>query len=400
MSNQSHQIIESSYRAYYGKLFSALLNQFGVSYVNEIEDAIQNSFLKSLKSWKPNHFPDNRENWLYIVAKNDLVNQIKRSTKSSSATINSEIADNAKTDDLRLQTILLFSSSKKISTQTKVIFILKNIFGLNVREIAESTLLNQDAIYKSIKRAKKTLQTEFVDTQIDSINAGHNEIIIVEEILYAVFNIGFDSFNEKVKSMVNEDLCLEALSLAKLLSEKYTSDSTKNLMALFCFHIARLPAKIDNGKLIPFIKQDKSKWNLELFNLGFHFLRKPDKLDKFYLEALIISKYMGTNTYDTAHWEEIIKLYELLIKCYNSPIVKLNLCYALHKAHRTSEALALLEDLKYELPDNHIYLSLVKADILKETNTEEAEQILHSVLNNMNQSIRKEYILENGFIKL
>ena len=93
-------------------------------------------------------------------------------------------------------------------------------------------------------------------------------------------------------------------------------------------------------------------------------------------------------------------LFELLIKCYNSPIVKLNLCYALHKAHRTSEALALLEDLKYELPDNHIYLSLVKADILKETNTEEAEQILHSVLNNMNQSIRKEYILENGFIKL
>lgn len=38
-----------NYRVLYGKLFSGLLSQFGINYVSEIEDAIQNSFLKSLK---------------------------------------------------------------------------------------------------------------------------------------------------------------------------------------------------------------------------------------------------------------------------------------------------------------------------------------------------------------
>lgn len=54
MKNKNSSVVESSYRTLYGKLFSALFNQFGANYVSEIEDAIQNSFYKSLKSWKQN----------------------------------------------------------------------------------------------------------------------------------------------------------------------------------------------------------------------------------------------------------------------------------------------------------------------------------------------------------
>ena len=46
MSNDLFQKEEINYRALYGKLFSGLLGQFGANYVSEIEDAIQNSFLK------------------------------------------------------------------------------------------------------------------------------------------------------------------------------------------------------------------------------------------------------------------------------------------------------------------------------------------------------------------
>jgi len=403
MTNKSYSIVESNYRASYGKLFSALINQFGVSSVNEIEDAIQNSFLKSLKSWKTNQIPDNKENWLYIVARNDVINQIKKKNKVNSEPVSLKAEESETANgDLRFQTILFLASSKNISTQAKVIFILKNIFGLNIREIAESTLLNQDALYKSINRAKKTLQLEFRDKQINSIlkEVTQNEISIVEEILYAVFNIGFDSFNEKIKSIVNEDLCLEALSLTKLLFEKYKLDSTRNLLALFCFHLARIPAKVSNGKLISFFEQDKASWNKELIDLGFYYLKKPEKLDKFHIEALIASKYMTANSYTIEHWNDITKLYEMLMKNFNSPIVTLNYCYCLHKIQRTKEALELLEQIKNELPNGHIYFSLVKANILKETSPKESDKIISSVLNKMNHTIRKEYLLENGFINI
>lgn len=403
MSNKRHSAIEANYRALYGKLYSALINRFGTNHVNEIEDAIQNSFLKSLKTWYADKIPDNEENWLFIVARNDVLNQIKKKSTVSPESILTETQENGTVkNDLRLETILFLSSSKKISDRAKAVFILKNIFGLSVQEISESTLLSQEAVYKSLNRTKNNLQLEFENKPVNLVTkeTDRYEISTVEEILYAVFNIGFDSFTDKVQSIVNEDLCLEALALAKELFKKYQQDSTKNLLALFCFHIARIPAKIDKGKLVSFFKQDQTKWNKELMGLGFIYLQKPEKLSRFYIEALIASKYMTANSYDAEHWNEIIKLYELLTEYHRSPIVKLNLCFGLYQANRTEEALILMADIEKELPNGHLYYSLVKAELLKAITPKESETILASVIDKMEQTIRKEYLLENGLITL
>ncbi len=394
MKSNTPSIVESSYRTYYGKLFSALLSQFGAKYITQIEDAIQNSFYKSLKSWKPNHIPDNKENWLFIVAKNEVLNQIKKESRSDINSIlqTKEEAENP-IEDLRLKTILFLARSKKVSSKAKVVFTLKNIFGLHIKEISECTLLSQDAIYKSINRAKNDFRQGIRNIEFDWTfgQVSEQEISIVEEILYAVFNIGFDSFNQKVESIVNEDLCLEALALAKILSNIFKKTTTKNLLALFCFHLARIPAKLKDGKIISFYEQDKTKWNNDFIKLGFHYLEKPEKLDKYYVEALITSKHMTTSLQGVEHWNEIVKLYQLLLSFTNSPIMKLNLCYCLYKAQRKDEAKALFEIVENELPGEHIYLSLVKVNIF----TLESEKIIEQVLKNINQKIRREYILEN-----
>lgn len=395
---------EINYRAIYGKLFSGLLNQFGTNYVSEIEDAIQNSFLKSLKIWTQNNVPNNKENWLFIVARNDVLNEIKKQKESHNFSVEqfedtSSISDET---DLRLQTISFISALENVSNQAKILFVIKNIFGLSISEISDSTLINQETIYKSINRTKKNIQVEFNGNGIDlnSITANQKAISIIEEILYAVFNIGFDSFSEKTENIVNEDLCLEAFALTKLLFNQYQSDSTSNLLALFCFHIARIPAKIDNGKLISFFNQNRVKWNKELFNLGFHYLKKPKKISKFYLEAIIISKYMSISELTQNDWTDIVNLYEMMQKVSQSPIVKLNYCFCLSKIGKTENTLAILAEIEKELPNEHIYFSLVKAKILKEINPEKADDLFISVMNKMNQKIRKEYLLENELIRL
>lgn len=395
---------EINYRAIYGKLFSGLLNQFGAGYVSEIEDSIQNSFLKSLKIWNKNNIPNNKENWLFIVARNDVLNQIKKQKETHNFFFQ-QIEDNSEGNsetDLRLQTIIFISSLKSVSNQAKILFVLKNIFGLSIPEIADNTLINQEAVYKSINRTKKTIQLEFNNKTIElnSIKANQKAISIVEEILYAVFNIGFDSFSEKTENIVNEDLCLEAFALTKFLLNQYQSDSTSNLLALFCFHISRIPAKMDNGKLISFFNQNREKWNKELFNLGFHYLKKPRKVSKFYLEAIIISKYMSISELTQNDWTDIVKLYEMMQKVSQSPIVKLNYCFCLSKIGKTENALAVLSEIEKELPNEHIYFSLVKAKILKEINPKEANDLFTSVMNKINQKIRKEYLLENELIRL
>ncbi len=395
---------EINYRALNGKLFSGLLNQFGTNYVSEIEDAIQNSFLKSLKIWKKNNIPNNKENWLFIVARNDVLNQIKKQKEnynfSVEETENQSLAINK--TDLRLQTIIFISSLKSISNQAKILFVLKNIFGLNVAEISDCTLIHQEAIYKSINRTKKSLQLEFSKKEIDlnAIVAHQQSILIVEEILYAVFNIGFDSFNEKTENIVNEDLCLEAFALTKLLFNQNNTGSTSNLLSLFCFHIARIPAKIANGKLVSFFNQNRKKWNKELVNLGFHYLKIPKKLNKFYLEAIIISKYMSINQLTSKDWTDIVKLYEMMQRVSQSPIVKLNYCFCLSKIGETERALLILSEIEKELPNEHIYFSLVKATILKEIAPKTSNELFNSVISKMSQNIRKQYLLENELIRL
>ncbi len=390
------------YRAIYGKLYASLLKQYGLSNCQEIEDAIQNAFLKSLKSWKPGDTPSNPQNWLYIVARNDLLNQLKQNSKvflKDKVCAGEEIKPSE--CDLRLETILLISSANKISKQAKTVFILKNIFGLHVKEISESMLLKEDAVYKTIHRARKKLHDEFGNQSITSLveDVGRSEVQLVEEILYAVFNVGFDSFSEKIESIVNEDLCLEALSLSKLLYRKFGFSSTANLLALFCFHLARIPAKVDEGRLVSFMDQNRTLWDRRLIQLGFHYLNQPKEPTKVYIETLIISRHMTTKSYKSDHWCNIIELYALLMRFSNSPIIKLNYCYCLFKANRKEEAMELLNNVEKEFNTHYTYFDLVKAELLKEVDPEKSKSMIIEVLDGFNQDIRKDYLMENTFVK-
>ncbi len=393
--------VESSFRSYYGKLFAALLRQYGSGHLNLIEDALQNAFYKAMKSWKSDRLPANPENWLFIVARNDLLNQMRRNSKIADApgdnSVESASEQAVLSEDLRLKTVVYLASFEQFSTKVKVIFILKNIFGLHVKELAECTLMSEHAIYKLLKRAVKDFERTASNGAFDCAfeSAGEKQIAIVEQILYAVFNMGFDSFSEKAMQTINEDLCLEALSLAKLLWNRYEPNSTRNLLALFCFHIARIPARIDNDSIVSFFEQDRSKWNADFIALGFHYLQKPGVQNRYHLEALIASKHMTNEINSPNHWQEIVLLYQLLLKLSNTPIVKLNLCYCLYKAGRQSEAKSLLLQIEKDLPAGHLYFSLVKAKILSAENGAVSQRLVRQVLGNVKQQIRREFILNN-----
>ncbi|GAA3755020.1 DUF6596 domain-containing protein [Flavobacterium ginsengiterrae] len=405
MNDSVFQKDQTDYRALSGRLFSALLSRFGTDYISEIEDAVQNSFLKSLKISDHKKKPDNLENWLFIVARNDVLNQIKakkekHDTDGFLPEQGDQPADQQK--DLRLQTILFIASMDIISAQSKIIFILKNIFGLSVAEIHSCTLLSEEAIYKSAGRTRKSIRQQYHSKPIDLHFIGKKKetAIIGEEILYSVFNIGFDSFSEKTQDIVNIDLCLEVFSLARLLLNEFKLDSTSNLLAVFSLHTARIPAKIENGKLIPFFDQNRSKWNAELFQLGVLYLKKPKIETRFYIEALIALKYMTVETFGENDWNDIINLYKLLQRISPSPIVKLNYCYCLSKTGNTKAALEMLAEVEKELPDRHVYFNIIKAKIMSETNPAESADLFNSVVNDLNQKIRKEHLLENELIRL
>jgi predicted RNA polymerase sigma factor len=133
-------------------------------------------------------------------------------------------------------------------------------------------------------------------------------------------------------------------------------------------------------------------WDQSLIQLGIQNLTKPVEFDKFYLEALIVSKHMITESYDQDHWQSIIDLYKLLQKNVNSPFVSLNLVYCLHQAGKVHESMEMLDNLENRLPAYHLYYSMVKLHVDQELSFQEKEYLIEKIFNKVDHEVRMNLI--------
>ena len=77
MNNE--KTIDHLFRHQFGKMVSILCRIFGLTHLETIEDAVQDTFVKAAISWRSG-LPDNPEAWLTTAAKNrtiDLFRQLK-----------------------------------------------------------------------------------------------------------------------------------------------------------------------------------------------------------------------------------------------------------------------------------------------------------------------------------
>ena len=77
----THQFTEHLFREFYQEVFSSLVIKFGAKHVDLIEDALQETFYKALKSWKYNAYPEKPKGWLFTVTKNYILNELKRNQR-------------------------------------------------------------------------------------------------------------------------------------------------------------------------------------------------------------------------------------------------------------------------------------------------------------------------------
>src|SRR5262249_47083431 len=82
------------------------------------------------------------------------------------------------------------------------------------------------------------------------------------DVLYQLFTEGYSTTDSEAG--IDEALCEDSLRLARLLTddERWTSPAAEALRALFCFHVARAPARTaDDGSLVLLHEQDRSQWD-------------------------------------------------------------------------------------------------------------------------------------------
>ena len=339
-------------------MVSYLTRIVGMGRLDLAEDVVQDTLCRALETWPLHGLPDNPSAWLMRVARNRAIDLLRRDDQfryfapelvhilrlredlpGETPAFEEEIRD----DQLRM----MFSCCHPgLSTEAQVTLILKTLCGFSVSEIAHALLASEDSIEKRLGRARKLFRLSGTFVEITNASDIPKRLEAVYQVIYLLFSEGYHG--SRSERMVREDLCFEAIRLALLLSEHPEGGKPKThaLLALLCFHAARLPDRTDDdGVLIQLEIQDRSKWDRDLMARGFQFLEKAsmgNELSEYHLEAGIASLHCAAPTYEKTEWTKILELYDMLYRLRPSPIVALNRAIALGKARGPEEGLAEL----------------------------------------------------------
>jgi RNA polymerase sigma factor (sigma-70 family) len=340
-----------------GKMVSYLTKIFGLRRLALAEDVVQDTLCRALEIWPVHGLPDNPSAWLMRAARNRAIDVLRRDNQfryfapelshflrlrddspGETPAFETEIRD----DQLRM----MFSCChSELSTEAQVTLILKTLCGFSVSEIAHALLAGEESIEKRLGRARKLFRLSGTFMEFSGALDISERLETVYRAIYLLFNEGYHG--SRSERTVREDLCYEAIRLAVLLSEhpEGAKPKTYALLALLCFHAARLPGRMDDGGLIQLEMQDRTKWDRDLIGRGFHFLERSstgDELSEYHVEAGIASLHCAAPAYEKTEWAKILELYDMLYRLKPSPIVALNRTIALGNALGPEQGLAEL----------------------------------------------------------
>jgi RNA polymerase sigma-70 factor (ECF subfamily) len=294
-------------------------------------------------------------------------------------------------------TLFFICCNPAIPEESQIALILKIFCGFSTAEIARAICTNEVTIQKRIYRARKTLQELNLKFEMPSSAELHVRLPVVHHVLYLIFNEGYHS--GKIDLPIRDELVEDAMRLCWQICEntKIATADTYALMALFCFHASRLYGRIDNdGILLDFKHQDRTKWNNELIQQGKKLLYRSAKMNTpgiYFAEAAISCEYSIAKRYQETNWSNIIRWYDKLISLHPSSAYLLQRAIASGELHGVSNGIKELKKIENDeiakVPAFHLAIAKWLSDL---NQTDEAILAYEKALTLTHLAIEKAYI--------
>ncbi len=377
-----HSAIEHLFRHEYGKVVSTLTNKYSSGLIDLIEDSVQEALLKATQLWPYKSIPENPSGWLYRVANNYLIDQLRRNKKI--VTIENYekiILDSVIIDDESLTSgiedellkMIFACAHPKLSQTEQIMLCLKLICGFSLKEISNALLKKEETVKKAITRAKKKFKSEIGKPEVPVRAELRNRLGVVLKVIYLLFNEGYKATHGE--HLIKQDICEEAIRLAKIINDhdNCKAPELSALLALMYFNSARFSARTnDKGDLITLEYQNRTLWDKGSIELGIKYLSDASygvNLSQYHIEAGIASEYVTSLSYEEINWELILTLYDMLLRIDRNPFVGLNRIVVFEKVNGPEQAMTELKTIENipELQKSHLYYS-IKADLLAKLN--------------------------------
>jgi RNA polymerase sigma-70 factor, ECF subfamily len=353
--------IEGHFRREYGRTVATLVRFLGD--IDVAEEAVQEAFIVAMDRWPVTGIPPNPGGWITTTARNRAIDHLRREAKRHDRhaqaaqlyepTPPAEPVGPVKDDRLRL---IFTCCHPALAPASQVALTLRLLGGLQTSEIARGFLVPEATMAQRLVRAKKKIAAAGIPYRIPGDAELPDRVRAVLAVVYLVFNEGYTASTGD--ELVRDDLCAEAIRLARLLAELMPDEAeVVGLLALLLLTQSRRPARAaSDGSLLLLPDQDRSRWDRSLVDEGQALVRwclRRNQPGLYQIQAAISAVHSDAETAEATDWRQIVRLYDQLIRIAPTAVVALNRGVAVAEVDGPQAGLAAIEGL--ELSGYHLF---------------------------------------------
>lgn len=390
-----NQLVDDFFRKKSAEVISVLTRIYGPEHLELAENSLQEALIKALKSWPYQGAPANPGGWVFRVARNAMIDHLRRNRIYAAPSGDQSFADGANrassigegSSDRQTDPALLFDETAIQDDLLKMMFVcchpdlpgtsrivltMKTLCGLNYAEIGRAVFKSEAAVQKNLVRARERIKARVKIFQFEFPEIGElrERLDAVLSVLYLLFNEGYSA--TEGENLVRYNLCFDAIRMVTAVQQSNIGrySQVDALLALMLFQTSRSQARVDSeGVPVPLAQQDRSLWDRQIIARGMENFERSmtgPEVSPYHLQAAIAACHVISQSHEDTDWPRILSLYDQLLEATNSPVVALNRVVALSYTAGPEAALQAMQELESNeyLQEYHLFPAIA-ADLYR-----------------------------------
>jgi RNA polymerase sigma-70 factor (ECF subfamily) len=373
-----HEVAEAvadAHRREWGFVLAATARVAGS--LDVAEECVQDAYGAALDAWLRDGVPRSPGAWLTTTARRRALDVLRREQTlrrklpllvepvDSEPAPYDDGADAIPDDRLRL---VFTCCHPALSREAQVALTLRLVCGLTTDEIARAFLVPEATMAARVTRAKKKIAAARIPYRVPAESDLPERLDAVLTVVHLVFTTGHVA--PTGADLVRPDLVARAVDLGRVLRSLMPDEGeVTGLLALMLLTDARRDTRSGPaGAVVLLEDQDRSRWDEDEVAEGLDLVRAAARAapGRFLVQAAIAAEHARARTYDDTDWVRILRLYDLLLGLWPSPVVALNRSVAVLMVDGPQAALDEVEALATDgRLDGYRYLAATRADLLR-----------------------------------